>query len=80
MLREEIKVGVRTTDTRYGTGYVWIRGWKTEAEQKIAFACNNCGDTSEVMLEEEVHYSAFPIRGKFCIPCAEIDYLVPLAK
>jgi hypothetical protein len=71
MRREDIRVGLRVTDLKNTPDmtYTWIEG--------SSGICVNCNFPDQYLLRED--YELHNLRGQFCIDCAGLDDLEPLA-
>lgn len=78
--REAIRAGLRVVDLRNTPDmtYTWITGGRFIDGELISYVCDNCGYPDQFMLREDIEVAG--LRGTFCIPCAGLDDLEPIAQ
>ena len=79
--REDIKAGLRVVDLRNTPDmtYTWITGGRFIDDELISYVCVNCGFPDQFMLREDNELAGLH-RGIFCIPCAGLEDLEPIAQ
>ena len=80
MRREQIKVGLQVRDIRNTPDitYTWVSGGVFVDGELISWVCDNCGYPDQFLLREDIE--VYGLRGTFCIDCAGLDDLEPIAQ
>ena len=80
MRKEAIKAGLQVRDIRNTPDmtYTWISGGRFVEGELISWVCDNCGFPDQFLLREDIEVCG--LRGTFCIDCAGLDDLEPIAQ
>jgi len=78
--REQIRTGLQVRDANHTPGmtYTWIAGGRFIDGELISWVCDNCGFPDQFLLRENIEVCG--LRGTFCIDCAGLDDLEPIAQ